>query len=246
VIWLLYFGINERHWFGLAVYAILSMIGILFVSFPMVYLWDDHSAKQPFDLKNIEPRKILPFVGYNLIFNFFIVCFVAMVTVRTPWFTNSFALILPLVGIVMTFALAALSLFKIWSWGAWVNKIMATSLVGFVWVFLSLLYAALPDHPRSLWITSCVLYCIFCPIYYSVTAYYFDTITPVQSRGFLRGLVMACSGPLLFTLDSWIKHGSKHGYLAFDFTNLVCTTVASVAAMVFLQSNAISAQKSQK
>lgn len=231
VLLIVYYSIGTRNWFGLGLYSGVTIIAIIIITVPMFFLWKKEEGKK-FNLKGLQFKKLIPYLFYNIIYTYFMVCFISMITVRTSFFTGTFSLMLPLIGVFMTFFLSFISKFSFWSWSNWQVKSMAIVVIGYLWTFIAFFYTVYDI--RTIWIISCIIYCIFCPVYYSVTSYYFNEITPINSIGLMRGIIMAITGPFLFTLDLWIKDGIKNGYLKYDLTSLIATTVAGISGTIYI------------
>jgi MFS family permease len=230
VLWVVFKIIHARNWLGLASYAGFTVVSLILISIIMNHLWTESNKRSwpKFEWTKFKYFQLIEFTIYNTAYTYCIVCFVAILTVRTLNFADAFSIMLPLIGIAMTIILSLMSNYwQQWSWNSWMVKFLTITAIGFIWTFFTILSTSL--NSRGLWVLCAVIYCIFCPIYYSVTAYYFDHISEEQSRGILRGLIMAIPGPFLFSINAWITHGQKHGYIAFDIFNLLLLVITAIA-----------------
>lgn len=236
ILWILWRCIGVRNWNGILTYAGITIILLIVNTILLKLVWiEQRKVVWPPQIQwdHFQWLDLIEFTVYNTTYIYFMICFVSMVTVRTPQFTNTFSLMLPLIGLAMTVILSLTAQYwSMWYWNAWMNKFIVITLVGLCWVFLTLLHSCIPQG-IALWIGACVMYCIFCPIYFSTVAIYFDSISPSSSRGLLRGLIMAVSGPLLFSIPAWISHGKVHSYLAYEV--LATVTMMVVAAFILLR-----------
>lgn len=240
LVFIVYKSVGVQNWLGLAWYAGFTVLALIIVSVALYALWDE-VPKYTWLYADIEWRKVLSwdvleFVVYNSVYNYFIICFIAMQTARAPWFLETFSYVFPLIGLAMTIVLSCASSFTtFWKYDAWTNKFCMIAVVGCLWSMSSLWYSCfLYMNPKWLWICSCVLFCVLCPIYYSVIAYYLDGLCQEEFRGIMRGLITALGGPPLFSISAWIEYGTIHhkGYVAFDTLNISLCVVVSVALLL--------------
>jgi MFS family permease len=249
VLWFVYKAAGVRHWIGLAAYAGITIVALIVVSAIAFFLWKACETKTAskkawrwpkIKWRSLLNRSLIEFTAYNTVYSYFIIGFIAMMTTRTPWFNEAFSILMPTIGIFFTFFLSLVcKQFYWWRWEAWVQKFLTIAVVGCLWTFTALLYSCLEHsthHMRILWGFSCVVYCVFNPIYYSVTPLYLNELCEPESIGTVRGLVTALSGPALFSFGAWIKNGTElgHGYVAFDTLNISLTVLVS---LVLIMSN---------
>jgi MFS family permease len=254
VVWVVYKLVGVKNWMGLATYSGFTILALIVISVIMYSMWHEteKTATTRPSLRNYTSaiRKlfmradVIEFTVYQVIYSYFIICFIAMMATRTPWFTEAFSIMMPMIGLVMTFVLSFMTQnMAVWAYSAWINRYGAIAIVGCIWSFLALLYSCLIQQwdVHALWITSTVVFCLLCPIYYSVVPCYQNELckqeegsTSASVEGVMRGAILCLTGPALFSISAWLNYGTveKHGYIAYDTLNIVLTVLVSIIVLL--------------
>lgn len=233
VVWVVALGTGPRGWMGIGIYAGITILLLMVVTGCLILGWEESTQwRSPqWPILHLQ-RSHGEFMVANSIATYFLIGFVAMVTVRSPEWTRTFSVLLPCIGLFMTLVLSWIAKVPWWSWNGWVTKWIVVLIVTYAWSLCSILASSL--GVSGFWIASTVLYCIVCPIYYSVTAHYLEYLSMPETRGLLRGIVMAVGGPPLFSLTRWIGYSQKHGYGLWDMLQMGLLVGACIGMVLCL------------
>lgn len=192
----------------------------------MYVMWDEEMQQEwpSLSLSKCINADLVEFTVYNSINMYIIIAYVAILTVRTPWWTNYFSILLPCIGLVMTLLLSYISKYSWWSYSSWSNKYATICVVGYIWT------VTMPfSTSHTTWMIGSIFYMFLCPIYYSVTAYDLNRIiTNKSTRGITRGVVMAIGGLPLFSIQALMQNNIQHGYTMWDLFQLTSFVIANI------------------